>query len=161
MEKTTVGERIKALRKRNGLKLKDLAKSLNCSVSYLSELENNKKTASGSFVFHLSHILCSSSEYILAGKEPHDSTYDELYEIILSHGEITHARLFHEILFSLLAFHSQKIEYSDIVLKELIEKNKNNPTPATEKSIELIKEVMAKSQKTMSAIGPIIKKGLF
>ena len=110
----TTGDRIKFLRKRNGLKLKDLALSLGCSVSYLSELENNKKTASGSFVYQLSHVLMSSPEFILTGKEPHDLTYDEILEMIIKHGEINHLRLFYEMLLTMMVFNSQKIEYSEV-----------------------------------------------
>lgn len=154
----TIGERIKSLRLRNGLKLKDLAKSLNCSVSYLSELENNKKSASDAFAFHLSHILLSSPEYILTGKEPRDLIYDELFDIVLNHGENRHIRLFSEILFTVLVFHSQKKEFSETLLNELTEKNKNNPSPKTTKEIELIEEVVVKSQKIMSIVGPILRR---
>lgn len=131
---------------------------MNCSVSYLSELENGKKDASESFIYHLSHKLISSPEYILTGKEPVDLTYEEIYDMIIKHGEVRHIRLFHDMLLTLLVFHSQKIEDAEATLKSLVEKNKNTPSSVLEKEIGLVGEVIDKSRKTMSIVGPILRK---
>ncbi|MCG8484855.1 MAG: helix-turn-helix domain-containing protein, partial [Clostridia bacterium] len=61
----TIGERIKDLRKKEGLSLKELADRVDTTSSFLSQVENNKTALSLSALKKVSEALNSTMSYIL------------------------------------------------------------------------------------------------
>ncbi|MGI6330420.1 MAG: helix-turn-helix domain-containing protein [Zhaonellaceae bacterium] len=61
----SVGKKIRALRKKKGLSLQDLASKLNLSVSYLSQLENGRTNISVALLKDIADILEVSSVFFL------------------------------------------------------------------------------------------------
>lgn len=65
----TVGKRIRALRKKKGLNLQDMASKLNLSVSYLSQLENGRANISVNLLKEIASILDVPCVFFLLEEE--------------------------------------------------------------------------------------------
>ncbi|WP_327431675.1 MULTISPECIES: helix-turn-helix domain-containing protein [unclassified Streptomyces] len=68
---TGLGDRIRALRARHGLKQQDLA-SQDVSISYISLIESGKRTPSESVLSTIANKLGSSVEYLRTGRDAHE-----------------------------------------------------------------------------------------
>jgi len=53
MDSKEIGERIRLIRERRGLSLKDLANSLRISSAYLSQMETNKRDIDAKLVYRI------------------------------------------------------------------------------------------------------------
>lgn len=62
-----IGERIKDLRKRQGLNQREFAKKLEYSYGYIADLERGRQKPSRDFLEKLRHVFGISSDYILHG----------------------------------------------------------------------------------------------
>lgn len=69
---TTIGTgaRVKKLREKQGLTQQSLAERARVSVSFLSEIENDKRNPSGRVLLQLASALGTTMEYLLRGVEP-------------------------------------------------------------------------------------------
>lgn len=85
-KKLSIGDRIRRLRERNTLQLRELARLANCSPSYLSELEHNKNKPSRAFLGQLAPVLNTSVDYLLTGEHPRKSRYQEVQLVLYRHG---------------------------------------------------------------------------
>lgn len=68
---STVGQRIRAIRKEKGLSLDDLAKDTKMSKSFLWSLENDESDISGKYLVTLATVLGASLDYLLKGEGDH------------------------------------------------------------------------------------------
>jgi transcriptional regulator with XRE-family HTH domain len=68
------GDRVRGLREKQGLSIKNLAKTLEVNYTYLSKIENNKSIPSEELIEKLAHVFnCDPEELkIRAGKIPED-----------------------------------------------------------------------------------------
>ncbi|MBP3040162.1 helix-turn-helix transcriptional regulator [Bacillaceae bacterium Marseille-Q3522] len=64
---SSLGERIRSLRKKQGLTMSSLAKEINCSSGLISDWENNNKTPSAPMLIALSQFFQVSVDWILKG----------------------------------------------------------------------------------------------
>ncbi len=64
------GARVKKLREKQGMTQQSLAERAGISVSFLSEIENEKRNPSGRVLLQLSTALGTTMDYILRGIEP-------------------------------------------------------------------------------------------
>ena len=70
----TVGERVRELRERANLTQDGLAAKAKLSKSFLSEIENGKRTKIGSdFLLRIASNLGTTVEYLLTGEEDQDA----------------------------------------------------------------------------------------
>ena len=65
----TLGERIVSRREALGLKQRDLAVRADLSVTFISEIENDKRNLSSESLLSLADALGVSTDYILKGEE--------------------------------------------------------------------------------------------
>lgn len=63
-----LGARIATLRERRGLLQKDLAQKAELSVSFLSEVENDKRTPGAELLLRIANVLGASLDYLLRGE---------------------------------------------------------------------------------------------
>lgn len=64
----TLGARIAELRKRRDLLQKELARRANLSVSFLSEVENDKRSIGTEALLELAEVLGASLDYLVRGE---------------------------------------------------------------------------------------------
>ena len=65
MDKLTMGDRIKEIRKKNGLTQEQLAEKLDISVEYVSQIERGMKIPSMQIFIKLVEVLDISADYLL------------------------------------------------------------------------------------------------
>lgn len=68
-ELSSLGSRIAQIRSRKGLLQKDLAEKAGVSVSFLSEVENDRRTPGGEALLAIADVLGASLDYLLRGEE--------------------------------------------------------------------------------------------
>ena len=66
----TLGKRIAALRERRGLLQKDLADRAELSVSFVSEIENDKRNIGTEALLRIAEVLGASLDYLVKGTDP-------------------------------------------------------------------------------------------
>ena len=64
-----IGDRLKQLRKSKKLTQQELAKLINTSSGYISEIENGKKVPGGEFLLSLKRFFGVSVDWLLSGEE--------------------------------------------------------------------------------------------
>jgi transcriptional regulator with XRE-family HTH domain len=64
----TTGERIKQVRERLGMKQEDLATKADLSKSFLSEVENNKRSIGSDGLLRIANVLGASLDYLVRGE---------------------------------------------------------------------------------------------
>jgi transcriptional regulator with XRE-family HTH domain len=80
--RTEIGQRIKQFRTEKGLGQAELARDMEISVNFLSEIENGKKGFSAETLHKLCSIYGLSADYILFGEKVETAAKaDELIEI--------------------------------------------------------------------------------
>lgn len=134
---------------------------MECSEAYLSELENSKKKPSSAFVFRLSSVLFSSTEFILEGKEPHDPAFEGLSTLVLKYGKREQISLFAKLLRTCLCFHAMKletIEEQTVMLKVAKESSTKTDLKDIERDLHRLDRTKAKSERTMQLIGAALRK---
>jgi len=67
------GARIRKLREKQRLTQQSLAERANMSVSFLSEIENDKRNPSGRVILQLANVLGTTMDYLQRGTEPSPS----------------------------------------------------------------------------------------
>jgi transcriptional regulator with XRE-family HTH domain len=67
---SSTGARVRKLREKQGLTQQALAERARMSVSFLSEIENDKRNPSGRVMLQLSAALGTTMDYLLRGAEP-------------------------------------------------------------------------------------------
>ena len=67
---SSAGARIKKLREKQGLTQQSLAERAKMSVSFLSEIENDKRNPSGRVMLQLATALGTTMDFVLRGAEP-------------------------------------------------------------------------------------------
>lgn len=63
----TMGQRVAALRERRGWKQRELAERAGISVTFLSEVENDKRNLSSDVLLRLTTALNTSMDYLMMG----------------------------------------------------------------------------------------------
>lgn len=64
----TLGKRIAELRERRGMLQKELAKQAGLSVSFLSEVENDRRVPGSETLLKIADVLGASLDYLLRGR---------------------------------------------------------------------------------------------
>ena len=67
---SSLGARVRKLREKQGLTQQGLAESAGMSVSFLSEIENDKRNPSGRVMVQLANVLGTTMDYLQRGTEP-------------------------------------------------------------------------------------------
>lgn len=70
---SSLGERIAALRERRGWKQRQLAEAAGLSVTFLSEIENDRRNVGAAILLRLADALDASLDYLLRGEEDRPS----------------------------------------------------------------------------------------
>ncbi len=78
----SVGSRLRAERKKKGISLYELARHVNISVSYLSQIERDERQASIKTLKTLSEYYNISMDYLLMGDIPVASPMDSRIEVL-------------------------------------------------------------------------------
>lgn len=78
------GERIRCLRKQQGMTQEQLAIKLNISDRYLRKIEAGEKGPSIDILVKMSSLLGVSLDYIIVGKQPQDDLKRKLNTVIQS-----------------------------------------------------------------------------
>jgi len=71
----SLGTRIRKLREKHALTQQSLAERAGMSISFLSEIENDKRNCSGRMLLQLSTALGTTMDYLARGVEPAPSTH--------------------------------------------------------------------------------------
>jgi len=66
----TPGSRIRKLREQQDLRQQELAQRAGVSLSFLSEIENDKRNPSGRVLLQIASALGTTMDYLLKGREP-------------------------------------------------------------------------------------------
>lgn len=66
---TSLGKRIAYLRERKGWTQKELARQAELSVTFLSEIENDKRNVSSDVLLRIANALGASLDFLLRGEE--------------------------------------------------------------------------------------------
>ena len=83
IDDTTVGGRIKRLRKKAGMSQDELAEKLHIeNRASISSYETNRRLVSGALAVEIANVLGSSIDYILNGAESEDSFVEEVNDLI-------------------------------------------------------------------------------
>ncbi|SFL29027.1 DNA-binding transcriptional regulator, XRE-family HTH domain [Lachnospiraceae bacterium KH1T2] len=83
IDETTVGGRIKRLRKNARLSQDELAEKLHIeNRASISSYETNRRLVSGALAVEIANVLGSSTDYILNGTGSEDSFIEEVNELI-------------------------------------------------------------------------------
>ncbi len=69
----SLGARLKKLREKQGITQQALAERAGMSISFLSEIENDKRNCSGRMLLQLSAGLGTTMDYLVRGVEPTSS----------------------------------------------------------------------------------------
>lgn len=66
---STLGQRIADLRERRGLTQRQLAEAADLSVTFLSEIENDRRNVGAAILLRLADALDASLDYLMRGEE--------------------------------------------------------------------------------------------
>jgi transcriptional regulator with XRE-family HTH domain len=80
----TIGKTIKNVRKKKGLKLRELSERTGISISFLSDIENGRSNPSVKRLKRIADGLGTTLKYLLEGEGSiHDYDMDELKQLVL------------------------------------------------------------------------------
>lgn len=80
----TIGETIKNVRRKKGLKLRELSERTGISISFLSDIENGRSNPSVKRLKSIAKGLETTLKYLLEGEGSiHDYDQDELKQLVL------------------------------------------------------------------------------